>query len=183
MDPDLDYPELLALWRTVPPEWRRRCRKHPSISLAAIQDHKPGLRLTYWGKPTRYVHKGQPLVAVGPALAVILDRPELAALKGGGDLEWVKESWEYERNREALGELRRIDEACLGYQFETVEVSFIGTSNRRFRVRTGCRGHALRAIEQVLEPGELDAVWGITFRDGDDGPVHADLAADPQYWP
>lgn len=183
-DRELEYPELLALWRTVPLYWRKRCRKYDDdLALDVIQDYKPGIRLTAEGRPTKHVHKARHCVNLGPALAVILDRPDLTALKGGFGLFVAKERWEDRQNRVAQDNLKSIAEARLGYQYETVEVSFWESDERMsFRIRSGHRGHALRAIEQVLRQDELDDIWQIQFRaDGD--PPFVDLAADPQYWP
>lgn len=165
-DRELEYPELLALWRTVPLSWRKLCRKDAAcLALDLIQKYKPGIRLTAEGRPTKHVHKKRQYVAVGPALAAILDRPELAALKGGDELVAAKASQEYRQNRIAQDNLKNIVEARLGYQYETVKVSFWESDERvSFRIRSGHRGHALRAIEQVLQQDELDDIWEIEFR-------------------
>ena len=180
----LEYPELLKLWRTVPLYWRKLCRKDAvCLALDVIQEYKPGIRLTAEGRPTKYVHKKRQYVAVGPALAAILGRRELTALKGGDELAQAKEIWEDRQNRVAQDNLKSIAEARLGYQYETVEVRFWESDERRsFRIRSGHRGHALRAIEQVLQHDELDDIWQIRFRDDSDASF-VDLAADPQYWP
>jgi len=184
VDSELEYPELLALWRTVPMEWRKLCRKEAAaLALDVIQNHKPGIRLTSAGKPTKYVHKRRQYVAVGPALALILDRPELARLKGGQCLAEAKANWDYQQNRLAEKSLKRVSEACLGYGCETVEVNFWDSNDLRlFRIRSGHRGRALRAIERVLSAEEFNDIWMIAFR-SDDDPAAVDLAADPDYWP
>ena len=187
----LDYPAQLALWRTLPhkvvaPDGRtfqpRRYRKQWYVGITAIQAFRPGIRLTEQGKRCSYERKRHNLVAVGPALAIMLGRPELADLVGGEDLQRLRESWEHQQNAQALGQMKAVNEARLGYEYETLAVSYDSDEDvSYFRIRAGQRGRGLAAIEKVLSPEDFADIYEISFNRNDNNSF-CDLAADPQHW-
>lgn len=152
------------------------------LALDFIQQHKPGVRLTYGGKPTKHVRKSGHAIATGLALGTILGRPELACLKGAEALDQTKDRWEYRQNLNARGQLQKFEETRPGYQYETAEVRFWEQDDRgSFRTRSGHRGHALRAIDGVLDADEFNDIRQIQFL-GSDSTASVDLGADPQHW-
>lgn len=187
----LDYPAQLALWRTVPlkvvaPTGRiielRRCRKNWYIGITTIQQFKPGIKLTEQGKKCSYERKKHNLVAVGPALAIMLDRPELASLLGGDDLQGLRGCWEYEQNAQAIRQMKSVSEAQLGFRYETLTVRYDSSGDMtHFRIRAGQRVRGLAAIEKVLSPEEFSDIYEISFSQ-DENRSFCDLAADSQYW-
>lgn len=118
---------------------------------------------------------------VGPALAVILDRPGLVSLKGGQDLDDVKKRWDYKHLEAAIDQLKHYEEQRLGYEYETIQVGFSGGDSRSFRIRRGQRGRGLHAIGQVLTDQELDEAYAVYFGQGDESDF-VDLASDAKYW-
>jgi len=187
----LDYPELLRLWRTVPVFWRGKYRKWWGVPLSVIQEYKPGINLTESGKPTRYKHKNPDhWVLIGPALALILDRPELTQLVGGSQLTDAKSCWDYRQNQAAIATIKATDEAHKGYQYETLQVSWdwadgVSWEDRKpdtvFRIRRGQRKKALLTLAQVLTEEEFTEINEVSFSDDDKRP-DVDLAAEEQYW-
>ncbi len=191
MNTDLEYPEILAFWRTVPitikmPDGsynlkRKYLRDDWGIRLSVIQEFRPGINLNEAGKPSKYVRKKRDWVVIGPALAIILNRPELTALKGGQLLANEKSNWEYNQNQKALNALQGIVEQNLGYKVETMDVGFRSSDDMRYRIRAGQRRRAVQALEQVLSADEFEDIYSITF-DRDDDARAIDLAANPQHW-
>ena len=103
----------------------------------------------------------------------------MASLVGGEELKCVKVYWDCQQNDKAMRNLKSLNEARLGYQYETLTVRYDSRGDTtHFRIRAGQRVRGLAAIEKVLSPEEFADICEISFNQ-DDNVSFCDLAADP----